>query len=150
MPEKEAPLRKNEAQQKHQVKTSNSTSDKKLNKSEIPGILEMANVTFSEWQKLDLRVGKILKAEDIEGADKLYKLTIDIGIEKRVVVAGIKPYYPKDKLKGKLCILFINLEPRTLKGIESKCMILAAVSDDHSKVFLIAPDKDIEPGSKVS
>ncbi len=127
-----------------------SSSKEKLNKSEIPGIISMENVQFNDWQKLNLRVGKILKAEDIEGADKLYQLTIDIGSEKRVVCAGLKQYYTKDQLKGKSCVLFINLEPRTMKGIESKGMILAAVSDDHKKVFLIAPDKDIEPGSKVS
>ena len=127
-----------------------SFSKEKLNKSEIPGIITMANVQFNEWQKLDLRVGKILKAEDIEEADKLYKLTIDIGKEKRVVCAGLKQYYTKEQLKGKNCVLFINLESRTIKGIESKGMILAAVSDNHKKVTLIQPDKDIELGSRVS
>jgi len=121
----------------------------KIIKQEIPGVCTMDTIKFDEWAKLDLRVGKILKAEDIEGADKLYKLTINVG-EKRIVVAGIKQYYSKDQLKGKNCILFCNLEPRTMKGIKSEGMILAAVNKDHSKVLLIQPDKDIEPGSKVS
>jgi methionyl-tRNA synthetase len=132
---------------------SNSThtdSDNKVNKSEIPGIINMANVQFSDWQKLELKVGKILEVEDIEGADKLYKLTIDIGKEKRVVCAGIKKYYKKEQLKGKLCVLFVNLEPRVMRGITSQGMILAAVNADESKVFLIQPDKDIEVGSRVS
>ncbi len=114
------------------------------------------NIKFQDWQKLDLRVGKILSAEDIEGADKLYKLSIDLGKElgKRILVAGIKPYYKAKDLKNKFCIIFANLEPRTLKGIESQGMLLAAVSpekdkDGREKVRLICPDSDIEPGSRI-
>ncbi len=106
-------------------------------------------VNFSDWEKLDLRVGKILEIEDIEGADKLYKLTVDIGDEKRTVCAGIKKYYSKKELKGKKIILFTNLAPRKLKGIESQGMILAAVNEEEDKVILLAPEKDIEVGSKV-
>ena len=108
-------------------------------------------IKFPDWQKLDLRVGKILKAEEIEGADKLYKLTVDLGkqIGKRTLVAGIKPYYTKEQLKDKQCVIFTNLEPRKLKGIESQGMLLAAASEDESKVFLLQPDGKIEEGSKV-
>jgi len=106
-------------------------------------------VEFKDWQKLDLRVGKILKVEDIEGADKLYKLIVDIGNEKRVVCAGLKPYYEKEELKGKKIILFVNLAPRKLKGIESQGMVLASVSEDEKIVKLIKPDDDVEVGSRV-
>jgi len=108
-------------------------------------------VDFSHWEKIDLRVGQIKAVEDIEGADKLYKLTIDLGKEigKRTVCAGIKKHYSKEDLKNKKIILFVNLAPRKLKGIESQGMILAAVSKDESKVILLAPEKDIEVGSKV-
>ena len=108
-------------------------------------------IKFPDWQKLDLRVGKILKAEEIEGADKLYKLTVDLGkqIGKRTLVAGIKPYYTKEQLKDKQCVIFTNLEPRKLKGIESQGMLLPAASEDESKVFLLQPDGKIEEGSKV-
>ena len=109
----------------------------------------MENVKFSEWQKLDLRAGKILEVENIEGADKLYKLKIDLGKEKRTLVAGLKPYYKPEKLMGKSCIVFTNLEPKTLKGVESQGMVLAAVSEDESKVRLLQPDEDIGVGSKV-
>lgn len=109
----------------------------------------METIKFSEWQKLNLVVGKILEVEDIEGADKLYKLEIDLGKEKRTLVAGLKPHYKKEELMGKTCIVFTNLEPKTLRGIESQGMILAAVSEDESKVRLLQPDKDIELGSKV-
>ena len=108
-------------------------------------------IKFSDWQKLDLRVAKILKVEDIEGADKLYRLSVDLGKElgKRTLVAGIKPYYKKEQLKNKTCIIFTNLEPRKIKGVESQGMLLASVSEDESKVFLLHPDSDIELGSKI-
>jgi len=107
-------------------------------------------VNFNDWSKLDLRVGEILEIEDIPNADKLYKLKIDIGTETRTVVAGLKQYYTKEELEGKRVILFCNLEPRKLKGIESKGMILAASNDDHSEVKLLQTDGDIELGSKIS
>ena len=108
-------------------------------------------VSFNDWSKLDLRVGKIIRVEDIEGADKLYKLMIDVGSEigKRTVCAGLKPYFSKEELKGKRLILFVNLEPRIMRGIESQGMILAAVSDDESKIRLIQPDGEIEIGSRI-
>ena len=109
----------------------------------------MSEINFSDWQKLDLRVGKILKVEDIEGADKLYKLEVDIGTETRTLAAGIKEYYSKEELEGKKCVIFVNLAPKKLRGIESKGMLLAAVNEDESKVILIEPEKDIEIGSKV-
>jgi methionyl-tRNA synthetase len=111
----------------------------------------MENIKFQDWSKLDLRVGKILKADEIEGADKLYKLSIDLGKElgKRTLVAGIKPYYKKDELKNKSCIVFANLEPRALKGITSEGMVLAAVDEKENKVHLLQPDQNIELGSKI-
>jgi len=107
-------------------------------------------ITFNEWTKTDLRVGEILEIEDILGADKLYKLKIDLGTETRILVAGLKQHYTKEELEGKRCIIFCNLEPKKLKGIESKGMILAAVNDDCSEVKLLQTDGDIELGSKIS
>jgi methionyl-tRNA synthetase len=106
-------------------------------------------VDFADWQKLDLRVGEIIKVEDIEGADKLYKISVDIGEETKTVCAGLKNYYSKTDLKGKKIILFTNLTPRKLKGIESNGMILAAVNKEETEVVLLTPDSDIEVGSKV-
>lgn len=107
-------------------------------------------VSFDDWSKLDLRVGQIVEVEDIKGADKLYKLVVDIGIEKRIVCAGLKEYYSKEDLQDKKIILFVNLAPRKMRGIESQGMILAAVDKDKNKVILISPEKDIEVGSRVS
>jgi len=105
-------------------------------------------INFSDWEKLDLRVGKILEVEEIEGADKLYKLIVDIG-EKRTVCAGLKKYYSKEELLNKEVILFVNLAPRKLRGIESQGMVLACVNEKEDKVQLIRPDKGIEIGSCV-
>ena len=109
-------------------------------------------VEFSNWQKIELRVAQIKNVEDIPGADKLYKLTVNIGEElgERVICAGIKEYYTKKELKDKKIVVFVNLKPRLMKGIESQGMLLAAVSEDHSKVVLISPEKDIENGCRIS
>tara|TARA_Y100000310_G_scaffold107162_1_gene105592 strand:+ start:5949 stop:6290 length:342 start_codon:yes stop_codon:yes gene_type:complete len=107
-------------------------------------------VNFQDWEKLELRVGKIIEVNEIEGADKLYKLKVDLGsdVGERVVCAGIKEYYSKEELHNKKVILFVNLEPRKLRGIESQGMVLAA-DDGEGKVILISPEKDIEIGSRV-
>lgn len=108
-------------------------------------------VNFEDWEKIDLRVGKIVEVEDIGGADKLYKLNVDIGEkENKVVCAGIKKHYSKEELKNKKIILFVNLAPRKLRGIESQGMVLASVNKDESTVILISPEKDIEVGSRVN
>ena len=108
------------------------------------------NVDFSEWQKLDLRVGKILSVEDHPNADKLYVLEVDLGkLGKRKLVAGLKQHYKPKDLKGKLCVVFSNLEPAVLRGIKSEGMVLAAVSEDKVNVKIIQPAKDIELGSKI-
>ena len=109
-------------------------------------------VEFKDWAKLNLRVGQIEKAEDIEGADKIYKLTVNLGEEigRRTVCAGLKEYYEKEELKNKKIILFVNLAPRKIRGIDSQGMLLAAVNKNESKVILLTPEKDIEIGSQVS
>ena len=105
---------------------------------------------FSDWEKLDLRVAEIKKVEEIKGADKLYKLTLDVGeLRERIICAGIKKYYSKDELIGKKIIYFSILKPRILKGIESQGMLLAASTEGHEKVVLISPEKDIEVGSRI-
>jgi methionyl-tRNA synthetase len=108
----------------------------------------MTEIGFKEWQKVDMRVGKILKVEDIENADKLYKLVVDVG-EERQLVAGLKKYYKKEDLQNKRCVVLVNLEKKKLMGIESEGMILAAVNKDKSEVRLIQPDGEIELGSSI-
>ena len=107
-------------------------------------------ITFDEFQKLDLRVAEITSAEEVEGKDKLLKLSIDLGKEKRTIVAGIKQYYKKDKLKGKKIIVIANLEPAKLAGVESNGMLLAAGSKETDQCVLLTPDADVPNGTKIS
>lgn len=106
------------------------------------------SITFQDFQKLDIRIGEIVNVEDIEGADKLYKLTVNFGSEigERTICAGVKEYISSAKLAGKKAAFIINLEPRKLKGIESQGMILAA---DDGKPVILCPEEPVSPGSIV-
>jgi methionyl-tRNA synthetase len=104
-------------------------------------------IHFAEWQKFDLRVARIINVKEHPNADKLYLLDVDLGREKRQLVAGLKQHYKPEQLKGKLCVVFTNLEAALIRGIKSGGMILAAVSD--SDVVILQPEKDIKLGSKV-
>ena len=103
-------------------------------------------ITIEDFQKIDLRAAKVLAAEKIDGSDKLLKLQIDLGEEKRQIVAGIAQFYEPEKLIGREIIVVANLEPRILRGIESQGMLLAA--DDNGPVLLM-PDKEVMPGAKI-
>ena len=105
-------------------------------------------VSFAEFQKLDLRIGKIIEAEQIQNSKKLIKLTIDFGSEKRQAVAGLLKHYMPEQLVGKKCVFLLNLQRRVLAGVESQCMILAA-EDNEGHVSVLMPEKDIAEGSKI-
>ncbi|MBI4447916.1 methionine--tRNA ligase [Candidatus Woesearchaeota archaeon] len=106
-------------------------------------------ISFDDWKKLDLRVGVIKKIEVHPKADKLYVMLVDLGKGEtdRQVVAGIKPYYKMEELEGKKVILFTNLEPVLVRGIESNGMILAAVK--NGQVTVLTVDRDIEEGARI-
>ncbi len=104
-------------------------------------------ISMEEFQKLDLRVGKILAAENIKKSEKLLKLRVDIG-EERTVVAGIARYYKPEELVGKNVIIVANLQPTKLMGVESRGMILAADAADGN-VIVATFDKETQVGSKV-
>jgi methionyl-tRNA synthetase len=105
-------------------------------------------VTIEDFAKLDLRVARIAKAEHVEGADKLLRLTLDVGGATRTVFAGIKSAYDPAKLEGRLAVLVANLAPRTMKFGVSEGMVLAA-SGDGQGIFLISPDAGALPGMRV-
>ena len=107
----------------------------------------MNYISFEEFQKIDLRVGKIIEAEKIASSEKLLKLKVDFGGEKRQLVAGIAKFYQPEDLIGKEIVVVVNLEPKNLMGIESQGMLLAA--DDKGKPVLLRPDKEVLPGSKI-
>ena len=109
---------------------------------EEPGL-----VSLEDFQRLDIRVGTIKEAETIPGSKKLLKLVVDIG-EDRTIVAGMATHYQTNELKNKQVIVIANLMPVTLMGVESKGMILAV--EDEGGVYLLIPDKESKPGSKIS
>jgi len=102
-------------------------------------------ITFDDFKKLDIRIGKILAAEKVEGTEKLLKLEIDFGFEKRELVAGIAVFYQPEQVIGKEIPVLMNLEPKTIRGIVSQGMILAA--DVEGKPVLMHPGKEVPPGS---
>lgn len=104
-------------------------------------------VSLDEFKKLDIRIAEIKKIDDIAGSDKLYRLEVDMGTEKRQCVAGIKSSYPKERLLGKKIVVIANLEPATIRGVKSECMILAAI-DGNAPVVLF-PEKDVKTGSRI-
>ncbi len=118
-------------------------------KREEKGKMETSNViTYEEFQKLDLRVAKVLAAENIKKSDKLLKLRVDIG-EERTLVAGIARGYKPEDLVGKTIIIVANLQPTKLMGVESQGMLLAADGADGTGVVLATFDKEAKIGSKV-
>jgi methionine--tRNA ligase beta chain len=105
-------------------------------------------ISFEEFQKLDLRIGKILEANQIPGSRNLIRMIVDFGTQKRQAVAGLLQFYKPDDLVGKKCAFILNLQKRKMMGVESQCMILAA-EDDKGNVVVLQPEKDIIEGSKV-
>jgi methionyl-tRNA synthetase len=104
-------------------------------------------VSFSDFEKVDLRVGVIVSASEVVGADRLLQLSVDFGDRTRSCVAGIKGSYAPDDLVGKRVVAVVNLEPRTIRGLQSECMLLAAQGEELS---LVVVDKPMEPGTAVS
>jgi methionyl-tRNA synthetase len=118
--------------------------------SSDPAAAIPATITFDDFTKVKLRVGKVIEASEHPNADKLLVLRVDLGDEQRQICAGIKGYYTPDQLVGKNLILVANLAPRMMRGVESNGMLLAASNADRSKVIVLTTDSDIEPGSAVS
>lgn len=104
-------------------------------------------LSIQEFQKLDLRVGRILAAERVTGADKLLKLFVDLGEEERTVVAGIAQFYEPESLVGRSVVVVANLVPARIRGVVSQGMVLAA--DSGQQVVLVSPEQSVPPGSKV-
>ena len=105
-------------------------------------------ITYDDFKKLDLRVGKIKEAESVPGSSNLIKMKVDIGTEERQIVAGIAQCYKPEELIGKEIIVVANLEPKVIRGLESKGMLLAA-GESIKDVVLLTVDKDVNPGMMV-
>ena len=135
------------------IKTENENSQKQAaltsENSETNQLQPVkADIVYDDFDKIDLRVGKVLTAERVPKADKLLKLTVDLGFEQRTILSGIAEYYQPEELVGKLVTVVANLAPRKIRGIESQGMLLMA-GNDFGKLYSVGPEKDIEPGSAV-
>ena len=104
-------------------------------------------INFADFQKVHMKVAQVREAEKVENSEKLLKLKISIGDEERQVIAGIGKAYEPETLVGKQIIIVANLEPRSLMGLESQGMVLAANSE--SGPVLIVPDKEVVPGTEL-
>ena len=104
-------------------------------------------ITIDDFMKVKLRVGRVLEAEKVAGADKLLKLIVDIGTEKRTVLAGIALVYAPEALVGRSVVVVVNLAPRKMRGVESQGMILAA--DDSGRPIVVGFESEVPPGAVV-
>lgn len=105
-------------------------------------------ISFDDFKKVEIKIGRVLSAEKVPDADKLLKLVFDLGGEERQVIAGIAEVFPDPSvLVGREMPVVVNLEPRMLRGLESQGMILAASAD--GRPVLLSPNEDVPPGSPV-
>jgi methionyl-tRNA synthetase len=114
-----------------------------------PVVPAKAEISFDDFSKMDIRIGKILKAECVEKSKKLLKLQVDTGIDVRTVMSGIAEHFAPEDVVGKQVTILINLAPRKIMGIESQGMILMA-SDKDGSLKLLSPSGEVAPGSQVS
>src|SRR5690606_11946097 len=132
-----------EVQRLHDAKKANLAE--KTNNSTPVFDPQKPETSFDEFQKMDIRLGTILEAEKVKKADKLLKLLVDTGLDKRVIVSGIAEHYTPEEVIGKTVTVLMNLAPRTIKGIESQGMILMAENENNELSFMI-PEKAFKAG----
>jgi methionyl-tRNA synthetase len=106
------------------------------------------NVSFDDFTKMDIRLGKIIEAEKVPKADKLLKLTVDTGIDTRTIVSGIASYYNPEEVVGKTVSVLLNLEPRKIRGVESQGMILMA-ENENGELSFVSPEKEFSAGGEI-
>ncbi|HEY4214410.1 MAG TPA: methionine--tRNA ligase [Steroidobacteraceae bacterium] len=138
-----------EKPKKEPAKVSESLAPKPAAAAATPAPAGPTTISIDEFKRIDLRVARIANAEHVEGADKLLKLTLDLGTETRTVFAGIKSAYDPATLVGRLTVMVANLAPRKMKFGMSEGMVLAA-SGDTPGLYLLSPDSGATPGMKVS
>jgi methionyl-tRNA synthetase len=117
---------------------------KVVNETTVSVAPQKASIAYEDFEKMDMRVGTIVNAEKVQGADKLLKLTVNTGIDTRTVVSGIAKYYAPEQIVGKQVCLLVNLAPRKLRGIESQGMILMAENANGELIFVspVKPETD--------
>lgn len=103
---------------------------------------------FSDFTKLEIKIGQVVEVERVEGSKRLVKVQINIGGENKQAIAGVGDQYKPEDLKSKLVVVVTNLEPKVIMGLKSEVMLLAAT--DGSMVSLLQPDRQVQHGSKVT
>ena len=101
-------------------------------------------IQLDDFKKVELKTAKVLDAQEIPGADRIWKLSIDLGTEKKEIVAGVKAFYTREALVGRCIIVVNNLAPSVIRGVESQGMLLAA--KDGTMLSILTVDKDVPPG----
>ena len=125
-----------------------SVDEPKEAKSEEKTVAQEDLISIDDFAKVQLRVARVESAQKVEGADRLLQLQIDLGGEKRQIIAGIAQHYSPEEMVGKQIIVVANLKPAKIRGLESQGMLLAA-TDDSGKLCVLVPEKDMQPGAKV-
>ncbi len=106
-------------------------------------------ITLDDFRKMDLRVAQVVNAERIEKTTKLLKVTVEIGAEQRTLVAGLGAHYRPEELLGLKVIIVANLEPATIRGIESNGMMLGVGCNDRENIALVTINRDMPTGARV-
>jgi methionyl-tRNA synthetase len=113
-----------------------------------PAATEKQTIEYADFARVELRAARILEAERVPKADKLLKLQVDLGTERRQILAGIAQQFEPESLIGKTIVVVANLAPRTMRGLESQGMLLAASAEaDGPPAGLLTVDADVPPGS---
>ncbi len=137
-------VEKLKANSKPQIEKTNKVEEKKAEAANVK-----SEIVFDDFAKIDLKIGTILSAEKVEKADKLLKLEVDLGFEKRTIVSGIALHFKPEEIVGKQVTVVTNLAPRKMRGIESNGMILMA-EDNEGKLYFVKPETVINAGAGVS
>jgi methionyl-tRNA synthetase len=115
---------------------------------QLPKEPKTETLSLEEFRKLDLRVARVVEARRVPGTDKLIEARVDVGGEVRTIVTGLVPHYQPEDLVGKTIVVVTNLEPRRVRGVESRGMLLAAEWD--GQLSLVTLDRDLPPGARVT
>jgi tRNA-binding protein len=112
-------------------------------------ILVSETIEYADFSRIDLRVGKVVEAEPVPNSRKLIRLIVDLGNEKRQILAGLAKWYKPEDFKGKYVIVVANLKPKRMAGLVSQGMVLAAGCTEDTKPVLLTVEEEVKPGEKI-
>jgi methionyl-tRNA synthetase len=136
--------------QRAKLQAASAANTPEVTESEAPALAPLApEITYDQFAPLDLRVAQVLDAERVPKADRLLKLTLDTGLDRRTVLSGIAEHFSPEEVVGRRVILLANLAPRAMRGIESQGMILMADNPETGKLAFVQPDGDLPVGATV-